>query len=122
MVVPRSFLVYVAVGVVCAVIDIGLMQLLISGGMAALLAASVAFFVSLFANYFLQSRLTFKHAGGNEAFARFLILVALNYGITLLFVVAGLHFWNNALAGKVVSLPVIAVTGFLLGRFWVFKK
>ena len=120
MTVRRSFAIYVAVGVFCAVLDIGTMQLMISAGADALMAASVAFFLSLFVNYFLQSRLTFKTAGTPRSFLRFLVLVAINYGITMLLVFASVQLLHQAMIGKIVSLPLIAVNGFLLGKHWVF--
>lgn len=122
MTVRRSFAIYVAVGVFCAVLDIGMMQLMIGAGAAALMAASVAFFLSLFVNYYLQSRMTFVTTGTARSFLRFLVLVAINYGITMLFVFASVKFFHQAMIGKIVSLPLIAVNGFLLGRYWVFRE
>jgi putative flippase GtrA len=117
-----KFLVYLTGGVVSALVDIGIMQLLIAAKVAPLLATSVGFVCGLFVNYLFHSRLTFKNAAGsNGSLPRYLSVVALNYLLTLGLVAASLALFDQALAGKLLSLPVIAVNGYLLGKHWIFK-
>ena len=114
--------VYLAGGVVSALVDIGVMQWLIATGVAPLLAASVGFLSGLCVNYVFHSRLTFrKTARSNGSLPRYLSVVALNYLLTLGMVAASLALFDQALAGKLLSLPVIAVNGYLLGKHWIFK-
>jgi hypothetical protein len=30
--------------------------------------------------------------------------------------------FDSPMAGKIVSLPLVAVNGYLLGRFWIFRS
>lgn len=117
-----KFLVYLTGGVISALVDIGIMQTLIAAKVAPLLATSAGFAVGLMVNYLFHSRLTFKEAGRNiGSLPRYLSVVAFNYGITLGMVAASLALFDQALPGKLLSLPLIAVNGYLLGKHWIFK-
>jgi putative flippase GtrA len=120
--VVRQFLFYVAVGVLSAVIDIGSMQLLLGAGMAYQGAVSAGFMAGLVFNYTAHQRLTFRARHSTGTLVRFAILLALNYALTLFCVELALHFFEPVLTGKLISLPVVAINGFLLGRYWVFRK
>ncbi|MEW6372019.1 MAG: GtrA family protein [Pseudomonadota bacterium] len=116
-----QFLVYVTGGVLSAVIDIGLLQLLIVNGTDAFVATSVGFLAGLGVNYAFHAKVTFKNVTSLRTLSRFLCLVGLNYLITLGLVALSLQLFDQALVGKILSLPVIAVNGFILGKIWVFK-
>lgn len=121
MILNKQFLVYIGGGLLCAALDISIMQLLIWLGINYLFATSVGFFLSFLVNYFYHAKLTFQSVSTPSSFAKFSVVVALNYLITLGCVYVA-HTWFGApLAGKILSLPVIAVNGFLLGKFWIFK-
>lgn len=121
MQIGRQFVVFIAVGLVCAMIDIGTMQLALLVGSHYVLATSVGFILGLIANYVLHAKVTFKAGSSPKVMLKFLTVVMLNYLITLMFVFTSVQWMQHALAGKVVSLPVVAVIGFLLSRFWIFK-
>jgi putative flippase GtrA len=122
LVLDAKFVVYLAGGVVSALVDIGIMQIMIASQVAPLLATSVGFVSGLCVNYLFHSRLTFKDAApGNGSLPRYLSVVAFNYMITLGLVAASLGLFGQALPGKLLSLPVIAVNGYLLGKHWIFK-
>jgi putative flippase GtrA len=116
-----QFLVYLLGGVLSAAVDVGVMQLLIAGGMADLLATSIGFASGFLVNYTFHARVTFSHAS-RASFVRYLCLVLINYLLTLAVVALFLHLGGGALAGKLVSLPIIAVNGYLLGKHWVFTS
>jgi putative flippase GtrA len=116
-----QFLVFVAGGGLSALIDIGLMQLLIVNHAAPILAASCGFFAGLVVNYVFHAAVTFKNPATVSTFLRFMCVVGLNYLITLAFVSASLALIDNALWGKLMSLPVVAANGFLLSKMWIFK-
>lgn len=97
------------------------MQLLISSGVNYLFATSVGFFISFLVNYAYHAKLTFQSASSPSSFVKFCVVVALNYLITLACVYIAYTWFDALLAGKILSLPVIAVNGFLLGKFWIFK-
>jgi len=116
-----QFLVYLAGGVLSAAIDVGVMQLLIAGGMAALLATSIGFASGFLFNYAFHARVTFSHAS-RASFVRYICLVFINYLLTLAVVALFLRLGAGALAGKLVSLPLVAASGDLLGKHWVFTS
>ena len=115
------FRLFIAVGLGSALVDIGAMQSLTALGLNPFMAASVGFLVGLLVNFFFHARLTFHTRMKLASFGRYLGVVGINYLLTMVFVALTLWWLGNAIAGKVVSLPLVAVNGFLLSRHWVFK-
>ncbi len=119
--ISRQFAVFVAVGLSCAAIDIGLMQLLTWAGVHYMLATTLGFAAGLGVNFLLHTRITFSASYSHGALMRFMVVVLANYLLTLL-TVALFHSWlDMALLGKVVSLPLVAANGFLLSKHWVYR-
>lgn len=121
MTVSRQFLIFIAGGAICALLDIGAMQLLINYGGDPFIAATAGFCLGLIANFLFHAKLTFSSTTTLTSLSRFLSVVALNYVVTIAFIFLSLSFLENALLGKIASLPVIAINGFLLSRYWVFR-
>jgi putative flippase GtrA len=122
----NRFLVYVTGGVLSAAIDIGAMKLLLNGGLPTIPATTIAFVAGLLFNYGYHARVTFAQSGGAPnagpgSFARYLCVVAANYVVTIALVSLGDALLGSPVAGKLVSLPVVAVVGYLLGKIWIFK-
>jgi putative flippase GtrA len=120
--IARQFLVYVLVGVLSAVLDIGTMQSLLLVGLGYPLAVSAGFVVGLLFNYVAHQRVTFKTTHSFRSVWRFAVLLLLNYGLTLACVEIGVQVLDSVLAGKLLSLPIVALNGFVLGRYWVFAR
>ena len=116
-----QFLVFVAGGGLSALVDIGLMQLLIVNGLAPLTAATAGFAAGLCVNYAFHARVTFKNVTTMRTLSRFLCVVALNYLLTLGLVAVSVGLFQQALIGKLLSLPLVAVNGFILSKYWIFK-
>lgn len=116
-----QFLVFVTGGVLCALIDVGLMQGLLMSGAAPLTAASAGFLAGLLVNYLFHAKVTFKQLSSSTTVARYLCVVAVNYLITLALVALAQHWFGMAIIGKLASLPVVAVNGYFLSKHWVFK-
>ena len=119
---PKQFLIYICVGLATAVIDVGTMQLLISAGMHYKIAVTIAFFLSLFVNFKWHQRYTFQSQYTHSTFMRYGVVVAMNYVLTLACVQMSVSLLDSVLIGKLASLPIIAVHGYLWGRFWVFRQ
>lgn len=117
----HQFITYILVGILSAVIDVGLMKLLTVLGMHYLLAANVGFGVGLSANFLMHSRLTFKTSFSNTALTRYIAIVLVNYLITMLCINIVHNWLNMPVLGKIISLPIISVNGFLLSKYWVYK-
>jgi putative flippase GtrA len=117
----RQFVVYVGGGVICALVDVGLMQLLLHAGLHFTAAASAGFAAGLLVNFAFHSRVTFNAAASRQNFARYLAVVAANYLLTMACVALAQATIDNPLAGKLLSLPLVAVNGYLLGKYWIFR-
>ena len=117
----RQFLVFLCGGVLSAVIDIGVMQLLINAGASAALATTAGFATGLVVNYVFHAKLTFQRSAVSANFIRYICLVAFNYGLTLACVAFADMLTGYPILGKLISLPLVAINGFLLGKYWIFK-
>lgn len=117
----RQFLIFVAVGGLTALVDIGAMLLLLGIGASALLATTFGFALGLMVNYLFHVRMTFVACSTLRSVIRFLIVVAINYGLTVGFVLVAQWLGGSAVVGKVLSLPIVAINGFLFSKLWVFR-
>ena len=117
----RQFVVFVAVGVACALLDVGLLHFLTRAGMHVVAATTIGFCAAILLNFSLHLRVTFAATWSHSTLWRYLAVVMLNYCITLLFVTVSCELVAGPLPGKILSIPVIAVIGFLLSKHWVFK-
>ena len=118
----RQFGLFVFGGVLCALVDIGLMQLLLHNGLHFASATTAGFLAGLLVNYAFHSRVTFDAAASSSSFARYLCVVGLNYLLTMGCVSLAVSLAGMPLAGKIVSLPLVSVSGYLLSKFWIFRK
>lgn len=118
----RQFAIYVVIGVVSAVVDIGLMQLLIFLGVHYLGAATFGFVLGLLVNFLLHSLITFKQAYSLGAFLRFLVGVVVNYLLTVLVIQTFYYLGVVPLVGKIISLPIVAVSGFIMSKYWIYRS
>lgn len=116
-----QIILFIAVGGTCAAIDLGIMQTLLWKGAAPWVAASVAFIVCVVVNYAAHAKLTFDAPTSLQSFLRFLIIVGINYLITIACVQAVHAIIGSAMVGKLLSYPIITLNGFLLGKHWIFR-
>jgi len=119
--VTRQFLVFILVGVVSAVMDTTVMQLLLLEGVVLWLSVAIGFAAGLVVNYLSHARFTFGGPVSLRTGTRFAAIVTFNYLMTLGFVHMAQLLVGSALAGKIASLPFVAVAGFVASRIWVFK-
>ena len=117
----RQFFVFISVGLLSTVIDVGIMQSLIFIGLPILLATSLGYIGGLVINFMLHLRITFAKSHSRAILFRFSLVILINYLITVAMVRLSLVWFDYALIGKLASLPVVAINGFCLSKFWVFK-
>lgn len=117
----HSFAVYLVGGVPSAVIDISIFQTLLGFGANLLTATSAGFFISLLVNYLFHAKYTFAAKAHSSSFSKYLLVVGSNYLLTLALVSIAFRLLGNALVGKLIVLPVIALVGYFAGKHWVFK-
>lgn len=116
-----QFLIYVGVGVLTALVDVGTMALMLNTGVNVTAATTSGFALGLVVNQILHTKITFAARFTFAATIRFWMIVAINYGLTLLFVFVASWLEINAITGKLASLPAVAINGFLLSKFWAFR-
>ncbi len=116
----RQFLVYAGFGLLTAVLDVGALQGLRLLGWSTTAAVTIAFILALVFNYVCHQRYTFAAVHSLPVLLRFLALVGFNYLLTLGCVWLGEQLLDSVLLGKLVSMPLVTITGFLLGKYWVF--
>jgi putative flippase GtrA len=117
----KQFLIFTAGGLLSALIDIGTMIALLRMSDSLFIATSLGFFLGLSVNYFFHAKMTFGSEKTMRSAARYIIVVILNYGMTLTFVFISQSLNLSAIAGKLTSLPFVAINGFLLSKYWIFK-
>jgi putative flippase GtrA len=116
-----KFVTYVLIGAISAAIDLLTLSLLIEAGIKQLPAISIAFAAGFIFNIKMHSVFTFNSHLNIKSSLRFTAVVAINCILTLIIIEALTTFSLDLFIAKVVSLPIIAVSGFLLGRQWAFR-
>ncbi len=114
-------MVYVIVGSLSAIIDLTALNILISLDTTQWLAVTIAFIAGFVFNVKAHAIFTFASPLTSKSALRFTAVAVINYLLTLLIIEALTAFSCSLITAKVVSLPIIAVSGYLLGRHWVFK-
>lgn len=120
----RQFMVFIAGGVLSALIDIGLLWWLLRMGASPLVGTTGGFLAGLAVNYAFHSRVTFDSPFTPSALVRFLVVVLLNYLLTIAAVtltVLAIDEASGTLIGKTIALPLVAMNGYWLSKHWVFK-
>jgi putative flippase GtrA len=114
---------YVAVGMLSVAVDVGSLTILRSGlGVPLLLATTVAFVVALCVNYTLNHVWAFDVDGFvGRRMARYAVLVAINYTVTIAMVTGLTALGVFYLLAKAVSVAVTAAVNFTGYRLWVFR-
>ena len=116
-----KFVVYVIVGSLSAIIDLTTLNILISLDITQWLAVTVAFIAGFVFNVKAHAIFTFASPLTSKSALKFTAVVAVNYLLTLMIIESLTALSCSLMTAKVVSLPIIAVSGFLLGRHWAFK-
>lgn len=117
----RQFLIFLIGGFISVLIDIVTIELLIQIGTEIILAVSLGFLLGLTFNYFFHAILTFSSKATLHSLTRFLLIVSLNYLITICFVVFGKNLFDSVILAKVLSLPFVAINGYILSKLWAFR-
>ena len=113
---------YVLVGGFSAVVDLSALWMLLQARLPRPIALAVALVLGIAINYLLHHRFTFRSTRRVDprSIGLFLAIVGINYLLTLAIVEAGLAIGLTVMWSKLVSLPVIALNGFLFNRRFVF--
>ena len=116
-----QFVTFTAVGLFSAAVDLGALFTLLQLGVTPFVALTGAFICGLGINLWLHSRLTFESTLRTENSIRFLLVVVMNYVLTLSVVFVLERLGQGYFSGKITSIPLVALHGFLWSKHWVFK-
>jgi len=111
-------------GGVTACFDVGTLVALTALGAPLPVATTAAFLIALIVNFATTRLLLGRHSvlGLQRQLRRYLVLLAINYAITILLVVGadglGLHY----LIGKGVAVVTTGCISFVAYRSWVFAR
>jgi len=103
--------------------DAGTLAALHSGAGVSLVVSTIcAFAAGLVVNYTLNRNWTFQsQADHHRTMVKYGVLVAFNFGSTLLIVLGLTHLGLYYLLSKAIAVALIATVNFTAGRHWVFK-
>ena len=118
---PRQFIVFCFVGVVSVAVDLFALLELVHLEVPPLIAVTISFIAGMLVNIWLHANLTFKTTLNTDRIVRFLMILCINYLVTLAAVLFFEKQGFSYLLGKLISLPLIAIHGFLWSRLWIFK-
>jgi|LauGreSuBDMM15SN_2_FD.fasta_scaffold04526_5 putative flippase GtrA len=116
-----KFVVYVLVGCVSSTIDLVSLWFLIGLNTPQWLAVTLAFMAGFVLNAWGHALFTFEAPLTKHTGTRFAAVVGINYLLTLLIIETLKAFSLSLIAAKVLALPIIAASGFLLSKYWAFK-
>ena len=120
----KQFVIFLFVGGSSALVDIGSLYLfnkiLLWNNE---LSISLAFILGLVFNYFSHTYFTFQDKASIGNLIKYLILDLLNYINTIILMYLLTEFLDiDIIIAKVITLPVIAVTTFIISKIWVYKN
>ena len=121
MILARQLAAFLGVGLASASVDLAATAGLIWLGLHYSVAASFGFALGLWLNFVGHSRLSFPSDRSVIMATRFAAVTAANYLLTMALVAGGVHWLQSPMLGKLLSIPIVAVHGFLWGKYWVFK-
>jgi putative flippase GtrA len=120
-----QFGLYLVVGGLSFLGDLGSFVLLMSGGMTVLWASAASFVVGCVINYFLSTRLAFRGGrfGRSMEVGSFLAVALIGLGLTttLMYMLTGWARLTGVVA-KVITVPIVLMWNFLGRRFFVFHS
>ena len=117
----RKFMVYVIVGSVSAIIDLLTLKILLGLNTPQWSAVTIAFIAGFLFNLKSHALFTFVSPLTRKSALRFTAVVGVNYLLTLAIIEALTNFSLTITTAKLVSLPIVAVSGYKLGKLWAFK-
>lgn len=120
----RQVFIFLFVGVTSAIVDVGGLFILNNIFLIpSYTSITIAYFISLMYNYLAHTLFTFQSNVNISNIFRFIILVIFNYSLTILIVfILTVWLFLSVIWAKVVSLPIIAFSTFMLSKYWVYKK
>ena len=116
-----QFVIFILVGASSALLDLYLLYALRKINLNINLSITIAYISGALLNYLLHTFLTFKKTTNKKNLSKFITVLLINYSLTLIIIYILLQLNTDLIIAKIISLPVIAVIGFILARNWIYK-
>lgn len=121
--IKMQFFVFIVSGCLTSIVDCTVVYLSLLLTENVNFAISLGFACGFVVNFILHTKFTFKQKFSVSSGWKLIVVVAINYILTLLLCRALMELLSlGVLFAKIMTLPAIAVIGFLLSRYWVFKS
>lgn len=117
-----QFLKYCLVGFLTSIIDIIVFYLLMKFGLETYTSLTIAFLVSLLFNLSGHNYFTFGCAISFKKVQNYLAVVLFNYFTTVFLVFSFQNLNISTFAGKIFSIPICTIFGYILCKRWIFSK
>jgi putative flippase GtrA len=114
---------FLFVGLVVTTIDLGVTWLILILTGTSIFSVTIGFIAGLIASYLLHATISFSAPlSPLIQIPRFLTLIAINYLETISIVLlATKQIGLPTMLGKLASLPVVAITSYLLSKHWIYS-
>lgn len=86
------------------------------------MANNFAYIISLVINFFGHSFFTYQIKPTFQIVIKFIFISIINYWISLAIILFGITFLQSPEFWKFISICVVTINGFLIGRFWIFRN
>lgn len=116
-----QFVIFILVGASSALLDLYLLYALRKINLNINLSITIAYISGALLNYLLHTFLTFKKTTNKKNLSKFITVLLINYSLTLIIIYILLQLNTELIIAKIISLPIIAVIGFILARNWIYK-
>lgn len=115
------FIVYCMVGLGSALVDVvGLKILSDFWNVPDIYAITIAYVVGMLSNYAMHNILTFKVRMSRSSLMRYLVVVGMNYVLSLFLIFLIQMLGVSLIASKIITLPVISISGYLFSKRWIY--
>jgi putative flippase GtrA len=121
--VPRTFVLYVVVGVLTLAVDVGTLAFLYEVvGTSLWWATTAGFWLSFVVNFLGNKYLTFSlTSGGSRQLLRYGVVVAFGYVANLVLVLGLTALGLPAVVSKLIAVGIMVAVNFFAYRLWVFR-
>lgn len=113
---------FASVGIISTIVDVGILRFLLSISMGEYIAIALSYFLGVIVNYMLHGLYTFNYSLSKKSAYKYCAVILLNYLITNLIIYIFQKYSFNIIYSKMCSIPFIAINGFILSKYWIYKK
>ena len=123
----RTFSFFAFFGIATAAVNFAFLALCLEIlGVEYRIAVSSSYIIGVLFHFSMNKMITFNQntlSGTRQQFFRYIVLVAINYVITLLIVMLAVEvFGLLPYHGVLLSMGATVITGYIISRSWVFKR